>query len=86
MLCPNRNGLVPVCVLNPCDEEVVLIKGVHLAKMELIDDDCTFDVSAISKKSNLSQENQSTLWKMVRESGNYTSDTEKEQLYALLME
>eukprot|EP00731_Ephydatia_muelleri_P005962 Em0003g210a len=53
---------------------------VHLAKMELIDDDCTFDVSAISKKSNLSQEDQSTLWKMVCESGNYTSDAEKEQL------
>ena len=29
---------------------------------------------------------QSTLWKMVCESGNYTSDAEKEQLYALLME
>ena len=86
LVCPNRNGLVPVRVLNPRDEEVVLIKGVHLAKMELIDDDCTVNVSAISKKSKLSQEDQSTLWKMVCESGNYTSDAEKEQLYALLME
>ena len=74
LVCPNRNGLVPVRVLNPRDEEVVLIKGVHLAKMELIDDDCTVNVSAISKKSNLSQEDQSTLWKMVCESGNYSGN------------
>jgi len=86
LVCPNRNGLVPVRVLNPRDEEVIVLKGVHLAKMELIDDDCTFTVSAISKNSNLSQEDQSTLWKMVCESGNYTSDDEKEQLLALLME
>ena len=56
LVCPNRNGLVPVRVLNPRDEEVVVIKGVHLAKMELIDDDCTFNVSAISENSHLSQE------------------------------
>ena len=49
--------------------------------MELIDDDCTVNVSAISTKSILSQEDQTTLWKMVCESGNYTSDAEKEQLY-----
>ena len=53
--------------------------------MELMDDNCTFNISAISKNSNVSQEDQSTLWKMVCESGNY-SDAEKEQLYALLME
>ena len=65
LVCPNRNGLVPVRVLNPRDEEVILFKGVHLAKMELIDDDCTVNVSAISTKSKLSQEDQTTLWKMV---------------------
>ena len=86
LVCPNRKGLVPVHVLNPRNEEVVLTKGVHLSKIELIDDDCIFNVSAIKKNSNLSQEDQSTLWKIVCESGNYTRDAEKEQLYALLME
>ena len=80
LVCPNRNGLVPVRVLNPRDEEVVLIKGVHLAKMVLIDDNCTgtVNVSAFSKNSNLSKEDQSTLWKM-----HGISDADKEQLYAL---
>ena len=41
LVCPNKNGLVPVQVLNPRDEQVILRKGVQLAKMELIEEDCS---------------------------------------------
>ena len=54
--------------------------------MVLIEEDCAVKVSAISKDPKLSQEDQSTIWNMVLESGNYTSDVEKEQLFSLLTE
>ena len=73
-------------VLNPRNEQVVLKKGVKLAKMESIEENCTVRVSAIGTKCKLSQEDQSTIWNMVLESGNCTSDVEKEQLYSLFTE
>ena len=66
----------PYVYLTHAMKRSFLFKGVHLA----------VNVSAISTKSKLSQEDQTTLWKMVCESGNYTSGAEKEQLYAFLME
>ena len=37
-------------VLNPRDEQVVLKKGVKLAKMESIEENCTVRVSAIAHR------------------------------------
>ena len=84
LVCPNNNGLFPVWVLKPRDEQVILKKGVQLAKMVLVEEDCAVKVSAIIKDPILSQDDQSTIWNMVLESGNYTSDVEKEQLFSLL--
>ena len=38
LVCPGKNELVPVRVLNPRDEQVVLKKGVKLAKIESIEE------------------------------------------------
>ena len=52
-------------VLNLHDEQVVLKKGVKLAKMESIEENCTVRVSAIGTKCKLSQKDQLTNWNMV---------------------
>lgn len=83
---PDGEGLVPVRVLNPRDEEIVLKKGAEVAKMELIGDDCVLNISAVTRNSNQSREDQEKLWKMVCEVGDHISDTEKEQLFALVVE
>ena len=57
-----------------------------LAKIESIEENCTVSVSAIGTKCKLSQEDQSTIWNMVLESGNCTNEVEKEQLYSLFTE
>ena len=55
LVCPDKNGLVPVRVLNPRDEHVVLKKGVKLAEMESIEENFIVRVSAIGTKCKLSQ-------------------------------
>ena len=61
-----------------------------MVKITLVEEDCVIHVSTISgKNSKLSQEHQSTIWNMVYlelESGNSTSDNEKEQLFSLWSE
>ena len=88
LVCPNGAGLIPVRVLNPRDEEIVLKKGVEVAKMELVKVDCVLNVSSISESqsSNLSREDQERLWEMVCQSGDHVSNAEKKQLLALMVE
>ena len=86
LVCPDAAGLVPIRVLNPRDEKIILKQGVQVAKMEFIGNDCVLNVSAVSGKSIESRENQERLWEMVCEAGNSVNDNEKEQLFALVME
>ena len=61
LVCPDGAGLVPIRVLNPRDEKIILKQGVQVAKMEFIGNDCVLNVSAVSGKSIESRENQERL-------------------------
>ena len=86
LVCPDKMGWFLWGYLILVMSRLVLKKGVKLAKMESIEENCTLRVSAIGMKPKMSQKDQSTIWNMMLESGNCTSDIEKEHLYSLFTE
>ncbi|KAL5491562.1 hypothetical protein EMCRGX_G016870 [Ephydatia muelleri] len=73
---PNSNE-VPVRILNPRDEKVVLKKGTQIASMELLEQDPVMNISTVMKNHGVSLECQNILWEMV-------SKARREELRALL--
>eukprot|EP00731_Ephydatia_muelleri_P019777 Em0012g602a len=73
---PNSNE-VPVRILNPRDEKVVLKKGTQIASMELLEQDPVMNISTVMKNNGVSLECQNILWVMV-------SKARREELRALL--
>eukprot|EP00731_Ephydatia_muelleri_P020755 Em0013g482a len=78
---------VPVRLLNPREESVVVRKGVQIARMEQLDDMCVGNVlPAPTSPSEASPKDKDMLWDMVCRVGNHVSSAEKEKLYYLLLE
>eukprot|EP00731_Ephydatia_muelleri_P026852 Em0018g952a len=73
---PNSNEL-PVGILNPRDEKVVLKKGTQIASMKLLEQDPVRNISTVMKNQGVSLECQNILWEMV-------SKARREELRALL--
>ena len=74
---------VPVRILNPRDEKVVLKKGTQIASMELLEQDPVMNISTVMKNHGVSL---NILWEMVSKVGGHISKSEREQLYSLLLE
>eukprot|EP00731_Ephydatia_muelleri_P014897 Em0008g617a len=68
VVCPNAKP-VPVRVVNPREEIVVLKKGTEIAHMELLEQDPVIEISTVAEKFNISREDQSLLWEMVSRVG-----------------
>ena len=85
VVCPNAKP-VPVRVVNPREEIVVLKKGTEIAHMELLEQDPVIEISTVAEKFNISRENQSILWEMVSRVGDDVNKDEKEELFSLLLE
>ena len=83
VVCPTSQT-VPVRLLNPREESVVVRKGVQIARMEQLDDMCVGNVS--TSPSEASPKDRDTLWDMVCKVGNHVSSAEKEKLYYVLQE
>ena len=82
---PSSN-VVPVRILNPRDEMVVLKKGIQIASMELLEQDPVINISTVMKNAEVSLECQNILWDLVSKVGSHISESEREQLYSLLVE
>eukprot|EP00731_Ephydatia_muelleri_P003644 Em0001g3644a len=78
--------VVPVRILNPRDEMVVLKKGTQIASMELLEQDPVINISTVMKNAEVSLECQNILWDLVSKVGSHISESEREQLYSLLVE
>eukprot|EP00731_Ephydatia_muelleri_P038701 Em0868g1a len=61
---PSSN-VVPVRILNPRDEMVVLKKGTQIASMELLEQDPVINISTVMKNAEVSLECQNILWDLV---------------------
>eukprot|EP00731_Ephydatia_muelleri_P012465 Em0006g1359a len=86
VVCPTSQA-VPVRLLNPREESVVVRKGVQIARMEQLDDMCVGNVlPAPTSPSEASPKDKDMLWDMVCKVGNHVSSAEKEKLYYLLLE
>eukprot|EP00731_Ephydatia_muelleri_P039226 Em1238g1a len=85
VVCPNAKP-VPVRVVNPREEIVVLKKGTEIAHMELLEQDPVIEISTVAEKFNISREDQSLLWEMVSRVGDDVNKDEKEELFSLLLE
>ena len=73
---------MPVRLLNPREESVVVRKGVQIARMEQLDDMCVGNVlPAPTSPSEASPKDKDMLWDMVCKVGNHVSSAEKEKLY-----
>ena len=83
VVCPTSQT-VPVRLLNPREESVVVRKGVQIARMEQLDDMCVGNVS--TSPSEASPKDRDMLWDMVCKVGNHVSSAEKEKLYYVLQE
>eukprot|EP00731_Ephydatia_muelleri_P025204 Em0017g287a len=70
VVCPNAKP-VPVRVVNPREEIVVLKKGTEIAHMELLEQDPVIEISAVAEKFKISREDQSILWEMHQEPRSY---------------
>eukprot|EP00731_Ephydatia_muelleri_P011946 Em0006g840a len=73
---PSSN-VVPVRILNPRDEMVVLKKGTQIASMELLEQDPVINISTVMKNAEVSLECQNILWDLV-------SKARREELRGLL--
>ena len=62
VVCPNAKP-VPVRVVNPREEIVVLKKGTEIAHMELLEQDPVIEISTVAEKFNISQEDQASYGK-----------------------
>ena len=82
VVCPNAKP-VPVRVVNPREEIVVLKKGTEIAHMELLEQDPVIEISTVAEKFNISREDQSLLWEMVSRVGDDVNKDEKEELFSL---
>ncbi|KAL5517635.1 hypothetical protein EMCRGX_G003217 [Ephydatia muelleri] len=82
---PSSNE-VPVRILNPRDEMVVLKKGTQIASMEFLEQDPVINISTVMKNAEVSLECQNILWDLVSKVGSHISESEREQLYSLLVE
>ena len=85
--CP-KDGLILIRVINPRHCSIHLKKGVELAKMELIEQDCISTVSASGKRKieGVSSVDQESLWSLASKAGKHLNPQEKEQLFLLLLE
>ena len=81
VVCPNAKP-VPVRVVNPREEIVVLKKGTEIAHMELLEQDPVIEISTVAEKFNISREDQSLLWEMVSRVGDDVNKDEKEELFS----
>ena len=77
VVCPNAKP-VPVHVVNPREEIVVLKKGTEIAHVELLEQDPVIEISTVAEKFNISREDQSILWEMVSRIGDDVNKDEKE--------
>ena len=86
VVCPTSQA-VPVRLLNPREESIVVRKGVQIARMEQLDDMCVGNVlPAPTSPSEASPKDRDMLWDMVCKVGNHVSSAEKEKLYYVLLE
>ena len=87
LVCTNSSSLVPIRLLNSANNSVVLKKGMKVASMSQLHEDCTTqNISAVTEHIPLSQGDQEALWSMVCKVGDHLNDGEKELLFHLLME
>ena len=78
---------VPVRLLNLRDETITIPKGTKIAEMEQIPDDAITTVASTQESvSETSNDHRSTLWEMVDKVDDRLNQSEKEQLYALLLD
>ena len=59
------SSVVPVRILNSCDEMVVLKIGIQIASMELLEQDLVINISTVMKNAEVSLECQNILWGLV---------------------
>ena len=86
-MCTNSSSFVPIRLLNAGNNPVVLKKGMKVACMSQLHEDCTTqNISAVTGHIPLSQGDQEALWSMVCKGGDHLNDGEKELLFHLLME
>ena len=69
-----KDGLISIRVINPRHCSLPLKKGVELAKMEMIEQDCLSTVSAPGKRKieGVSSVDQETLWSLASKAGIYS--------------
>eukprot|EP00731_Ephydatia_muelleri_P036553 Em0276g5a len=66
LVCTNSSSLVPIRLLNSANNSVVLKKGMKVASMSQLHEDCTTqNISAVTEHIPLSQGDQEALWSMV---------------------
>ena len=70
LVCTNSSSLVPIRLLNSANNSVVLEKGMKVASMSQLHEDCTTqNISAVTEHIPLSQGDQEALWSMVCQGG-----------------
>ena len=84
MVSPSSN-VVPVRILNPRDDIVVLKKGTHIARMELPEQDQVINISTVMKNAEVSLECHNILWDMVSKVGRVKENNSFLFFWSLLM-
>eukprot|EP00731_Ephydatia_muelleri_P023718 Em0015g1301a len=81
---------VPLRVLNPRKEAVVVKKGTRIATMEALEKDPPGDedlnVHAVSRDKDVPHDDQKALWEMVSKIGDHLSVRDKEMLFSVLLD
>ena len=78
---------VPVRLMNPSDHPVTLYKGNRIATLEPVEETLGVAIAAVQPKCpQISEEKQETLQKLVDSVEESLSETNREELFCLLME
>ena len=73
---------VPVCLLNPTDQDVILYKGTRIAALaEAEEPDSSVHVSTVQETEGVSSQVEAALWELVNEGAE-----EQGKLFVLLMD
>ena len=86
-LLDSPNTQIPVRLMNPSDQPVTLYKGKRIATLEPVEETPGVAIAGVQPKHpQVSEEKQETLWKLVDSVGESLSETNREELFCLLME
>ena len=78
---------IPVRLMNPSDQPVTLYKGKKIATLEPVEETLGVAIAAVQTKCpQIIEKKQEILWKLVNSVGESLSETNREELFCLLME